>query len=562
MGIPQEIRDIERPPNTVVLPPVKDGSYPVRERIGCKREKGQNRPVSGCIVGHIINGVFVADDLDIVEMRRRNIENKKSKEKNTKNDEITNKNMIDAGQRQGKNENDSRTAVDSNGSWEGLNNSIEKVKIKVKDVEQGVQILAWGSIAFAYILMRPLFTELAQCYAVEDVKLIVAMVILKVCNREVPDCDLQQKYLGSVLKFLIPNISIGRNNVSVFQKCLGQRYSQIVSFMRLRTAALQEYEPIIIDGTLKSDESKVNHLSESSRKAKDKGTNDISVLVLLSAERHELICSMCFSGNIPDASSFPRILEEYNITRGLLVGDKGFPVGSIKEWVNGHPELHYLLPVKRNSKYISKHNLRDYRDNLENMNTVLYKKVYDEEDKVWVYSFHNSSIASREHKSYVRNFTKRSDNFLDALKDFGDIDLVSDLDLSPERAYGLVTGRWEIEVTMRFYKMALGFDQTRLHADPSVIGGEFIDFLASLLHYRMIQKFIELNILKNTKTFKAAKETLGKALIAQPVENEPWVLNHLTQKELSTLKKLGLIDGDAAVPLGAIPPILVKRQMK
>ena len=80
MGIPQEIRDIERPPNTVVLPPNKNGAYPVRERIGCKREKGQNRPVSGCIVGRIINGVFVPDDPDIVEARRKNIGKKNSKE--------------------------------------------------------------------------------------------------------------------------------------------------------------------------------------------------------------------------------------------------------------------------------------------------------------------------------------------------------------------------------------------------------------------------------------------------------------------------------------------------
>ena len=103
MGIPQEIRDVDRPTNTVVLPPGKDGSYPVRERIGCKREKGQNRPVSGCIVGHIINGVFVEDDPDIIEARRRSIGKKKSKENGPKNSEVASKNKMDVAQYQGKN---------------------------------------------------------------------------------------------------------------------------------------------------------------------------------------------------------------------------------------------------------------------------------------------------------------------------------------------------------------------------------------------------------------------------------------------------------------------------
>lgn len=550
MGIPQEIRAVKRPTNTVVLPPGKDGSYPVRERIGCKRSNGKNLPVSGCIIGHIIDKVFISDDPDLVAKRRKQIGKKQDKVEAEVDDQRTVPEVTHA-------ENRGRNSVASANIWKNISNNIQKVQKAQYSNEQGIQVLDWGIIVYTYSFIRPLIYELAQCYAVDDVKLISAIAVLRVCYPGVKDYELQKKYNRSVLKWLIPGINIGKNNVSYFQTALGDRYSQIVSFMEKRTANIQEYEPILIDGTLKSDESEVNHLSAPSRKAKDKGTKDISLLVLLSAERHEPICSMCFSGNIPDSSAFSRVLEEYNIKRGMLVGDKGFPVGSIKEWAASHPELHYLLPVKKNSKYIAKHHLREYKNKLNNNDTVLYTKAYDKQDRIWIYSFHDASIAGREHQSYVHNFEKRTSEFLDELCNFGDLDLISDIDMIPDKAYDFYRGRWEIEVSMRYYKMILDFDQTRVNIDPSVIGSEFINFLSSVINYRMIQEFIRLDICKDTKTYKEAKDTLQNAQIVLPKEDEPWVLKCITEKELATLRKLGLMAEKEAVPVDGIPKITI-----
>lgn len=577
MGIPQEIRAVARPTNTVVLPPGKDGSYPVRERIGCKRHNGQNQPVSGCIIGHIIGNVFIWDDPNIVDARRKKIEKRQNigktevgdqssapEEEDNENQGSSSKEKDNENQGSSSEEKDNKNQ-DSNlnafsGTWEGHSNNIEQVQKARCCCEQGIQILDWGIIVYTYSFIRPLISELVKFYAVEDAKLISAIAVLRVCYPGVKDYQLQKKYDRSVLKFLIPNINIGKNNVSDFQAALGERYKQIVSFMANRTKNIKEYEPILIDGTLKSDESDVNHLSAPSRKAKDKGTKDISLLVVLSSEQHDPICSMCFSGNIPDASAFPRILEEYNITRGMLIGDKGFPAGSIKEWTAAHPELHFLLPIRRNSKYIEKYHLREYKNKLNNIDTVLYSKAYDKQDKVWIYSFHDATIAGREHKSYVHNFEKRSGNFLDELSNFGDIDIISDIDMTPEKAYEYYQGRWEIEVSMRYYKMALNFDETRVNTDYTVIGSEFINFLANVINYRMIQEFIRLDIRKDTKTYKEAKDTLVNAQIALVFDDEPWILKRITERERSTLEKLGLIKGNEAVPMGNVPRITISRK--
>jgi hypothetical protein len=61
MAIPEEIRKVERPRNTIV---VKRGNgprmYAVVERVGCKRVGNRNVPVNGRTVGYIMQGMFVA----------------------------------------------------------------------------------------------------------------------------------------------------------------------------------------------------------------------------------------------------------------------------------------------------------------------------------------------------------------------------------------------------------------------------------------------------------------------------------------------------------------------
>ncbi|MFA6844414.1 MAG: hypothetical protein WCR02_01675, partial [Sphaerochaetaceae bacterium] len=60
MAVPEEIRNVERPRNTIVI---DNGTgckrYAVIQRVGCRRENGRNLPVNGKTVGHIIDNVFV-----------------------------------------------------------------------------------------------------------------------------------------------------------------------------------------------------------------------------------------------------------------------------------------------------------------------------------------------------------------------------------------------------------------------------------------------------------------------------------------------------------------------
>ena len=70
MGVPEEIRKVERPVNTIVYK-VKEGTYGVRERAGLKYgPDGKPRPVNGKVVGHIVNGKYVPLVADCTEHNR------------------------------------------------------------------------------------------------------------------------------------------------------------------------------------------------------------------------------------------------------------------------------------------------------------------------------------------------------------------------------------------------------------------------------------------------------------------------------------------------------------
>lgn len=62
MGVPEEIRRVKRPTNTIVVENKTDGphKYAVRERKGMKYVPGGNpQPVNGKVIGHIFDGRFV-----------------------------------------------------------------------------------------------------------------------------------------------------------------------------------------------------------------------------------------------------------------------------------------------------------------------------------------------------------------------------------------------------------------------------------------------------------------------------------------------------------------------
>ena len=480
MPIPQNILTVQRPVNTVVISYGKNNDlYAVRQRTGCKYVQGRRVPVNGPTIGHIVDGVYMP-----------------------------------AG-----------TAGHDN---------VTSLPIDLKD---------WANAVLCDSVFHTMIEELCRVYSRADALKVYCISILRVCDPGIKDYEIKEAYDTSFLSELYPNVALSKNTVSTLLNDLGKTCSRITKFMRNRTAAIGMDHHLLIDGTLKSNESTINTLSDFSRKAGVKGTKDISVLYAFDLEQMEPVCSKCFPGNMLDLVSYESFISENGITKGIIVADKGFPASAAGEYFKTHPDLHYLNPVKRNAKAIETYRLMDFVNILDGYEGITYSKRRCAEEAKWYYSFRDARRAAKEEQDWLRRAKKTNSYDLEKLRTkqeaFGTVVLECDLDLPAETVYKAYDNRWEIEIVMRFYKSACEFDETRVHDDYSVIGSEFCDFLSTVLTFRLIKRFDEAKALEKY-TYKKIMSVLTRAKKVN-LDGGNWSLIKINPSHEELLVSLGIL---------------------
>ena len=487
MAIPKEILAVERPKNTIVVAYGKNKDlYAVRQRIGCKNVNGRHLPVNGPTVGHIVDYCYVPID-------------------------------------------------------DASPSDISDAPIDMKD---------WANVVLCDRLFKSILDELSAVYSRQDAVRLYCIAILRVCDAGIRNNELKEAYDTSFLSELYPGVALSKNTVTVFLNDLGKTASRIVQFMCNRTAAVGIDHHLLVDGTLKSDESSVNSLSDFSRKARTKGTRDISVLFAFDLEAMEPICSKCFPGNMLDLTSYKAFISENGITKGIIVADKGFPSTAAEQQFRDHPDLHYLNPIKRNSKLIGRHHMMDFTGILDGFDWITFRKEKCSGVDKWLYSFRDSIKAAKEERDWLCRAKKEKEYSLEKLREkqagFGTIVLECDLDLPPETVYKAYAKRWEIELVMRYYKSACEFDETRVQDDYSVIGSEFCDFLSTVLTFRLIDAFDKAKILERMP-YKKVLSALSRAKKVR-LDGKDWQLIRINPSHEKILQELGLLDSPGQIP--------------
>ena len=487
MPIPKAILAVKRPTNTVVIAYGKDKNlYAVRQRIGCKNDNGRHLPVNGPTIGHIVDGQYVPIELTVPA---------------------------------------------------GISGN-------------AVDLKEWANVVFCDTKFADIQEELLKVYSRHDMLTIYNVAILRVCVPGIKDYELKEAYETSFLSELYPGVALSKNTVSEFLNNLGKSCSKITMFMHNRAAAVKMEHHLLIDGTLKSNESRVNTLSDFSRKAKTKGTRDISVLFAFDLEAMEPICSKCFPGNMLDLTAYESFIQENGITKGIIVADKGFPSSAVKDQFRENPDLHYLNPLKRNSTLIRTYAMLDFTGILPGKDGITYRKEKCSGVNKWLYSFRDVRRAAKEEQDWLKRAKKKETYDLEILREkqsvFGTIVLECDLDLTPETAYKAYEKRWEIEIAVRFYKSACEFDETRVHDDYSVIGSEFCDFLSTLLTFRLINAFDSIKLLEHM-TYKKIMSSLKRAKKVK-IFGGDWQLIKINPSLVEILQKLGILEAQESVP--------------
>ncbi len=188
----------------------------------------------------------------------------------------------------------------------------------------------------------------------------------------------------------------------------------------------------------------MNTLSRRSRKYREVKHRQYVKMYAYSADRMEPVCSKIYPGNMTDSRSVGDFIRTFEISKGIIVADKGFPVSSVEDAVRGADGIHYLLPLKDNQETIAEHSMLDFDGSIPGT-AVQSKKVRVSKD-VWLYSFRDPDIAAEEEDEYVR---KHPDGYdpedLKARKPaFGTIVFQSDLDLTSARVNQMYEDRWLI----------------------------------------------------------------------------------------------------------------------
>ena len=443
MVVPENIRNVPRPRNTVICPNRKPGPYQwaVRCRSGTRYIPGKGtQPINGPVVGHIIGGKFYP--------------------------------------------------VDSGPLIAGEGDS--------EYYAPSTRAIQYGATALALTVVEDLVQDLASVFTPQQTYDIISIAILRCTNPGIKDCRLGGEYEKSLLSIRFPGATLSAGSREKLYKELGKNKDKRVEFFTRRIEAIKADDHVIIDGTLKNDNSTVNNVSANCGRGGKKGRKYLNILFAYDVKNGEPLCSKVYPGNFTDSNAYHDFVETNNITRGILITDKGFFPHKIADLLDANPDLHFFTPLKRNDSRITNNKMRDFKGSwVEGDTYILYKKAQIKGGR-YLYSFYDGLKSFNEAKSYLSRLGKNNkydfSKFLEKRDAFGTIVFESDLDMDPLTAYRTYKERWMVETLFDFYKNTLGLNETRVQNDYEVIGSDFVNYITTVIGCRMNAIIREANL--------------------------------------------------------------------
>lgn len=382
--------------------------------------------------------------------------------------------------------------------------------------ERKVDVKDYGQFVLCNSSAGDLFQKLADVFDVKTAKQLYMIALLRAANPGLKNRDIQMAYETSWASEVYPGVPLSQNVVSALLQNVGMEYSLIVKFMRERVASLTG-KRVVIDGMLKDNNSVTNTFSEYSRKARTKGSEDISMLYAYDLETQEPVAAKVYPGNMLDLTSLDSFIKEMTFKSNTLIFDKGFFSREVFERLDKMDGLEYIAPLKQSNKVIAEYGILDdictplkgYADG-----TVLYKKVKTR-DGMFLYAYRDPQIAADQEVGYIVHGTGKGTFSEDRLKgkrkEFGTIVFMSKADMSPLEVYIAYKSRWDIECMFDMYKNIIDLDTVNVQGDYRLYAIEFINYLSTIITARVRKTICNTEIVvsetkSGTKKTKPANE--------------------------------------------------------
>lgn len=506
MAVPEYIRKVQRPVNTIVDDNGRDGPnrYAVRVRASVRYVKGKKnpQPKNGKVIGHIVDGRYVP------VQRKGAKEVKECKAQTTK-------------------------------------------SVSTDRVEPFA--LSYGSSALVKSVCSDIFSDLIDVFGPQLAYNIIAAASVQVIKPGISSARMSTFYRRSFISVYYPGSAISINSLTKMYEELGMDFKRKADFFKKRMDAVSAEHHIAIDGTLIQDNSSQNSLSQFSYKSRVKSAKDISVLYAYGIELQEPLCAEVFLGNCVDASAYKSFIRDNYIYKGILVADKGFPPSKIDSELKVRPALHFLSPLKRNDTRISSNNMLTDMKVLKGVDGAVLYNVKQIKGGRFLYAFKDTGRSYAECKDYLLRAAKNDDFEYDKYERknelFGLIVFESDLELSPLVVYKSYADRWLLEMLFRQFRYFEEFDTTKVQGDFTVMGKEFVNLISTIITSRILKVIDKTDLLKKMSLGDLIDD-LGTAwrctdtnINETPASSDDkWV--HTLDCVMTELEKLGLSVSD------------------
>ena len=413
-------------------------------------------------------------------------------------------------------------------------------------------IREWGLAAFMRSVSDDIIEDLCKCYELKEAHTILVMAMLRLIRRSIPASRFSVYYRKTFLSVFYPGLALSENTVCKLLRNIGTDDEKRHDFAKLRLKRVLPGHSIAIDGTLKTNNSIVNNLSDWSHKSRVRGEKDIFVLYAYDVQLMEPIFCDVVGGNTLDAKALLRFIDRNHLKEGIIVTDKGFQLNEIESYLTKHPMLHFLLPIKRNNKLIEQYEMTSgYQKALEGQYAGVLGKKVKMEDGRFLYSFSDPDRAWAEDKAMRCQLSLHQEEDLEQYeakhKLFGVIVFISDLDLDLNTVYKRYDERWILESTFALFKGDLGLFTTAVQDEYSVRGREFVNYIGTIIASRLRNEADKAGLL-DKMTFGNLLEDLSDAdrrsnapPSIKPVRYDPYWEFEL-ESVYDEMEVLGLID--------------------
>ena len=435
-------------------------------------------------------------------------------------------------------------AVDLGTIGEIIDGKYVEIRQEPKKQNKHIDIKDYGEFALCNKAADNLFQDLAKVFDIKTAKQIYVIALLRACDKDIKNRDLQFAYETSFISEIYKGVPLSENTISKLLLNVGMEYRYIRQFMQNRLSAFNG-KNLIIDGMLKDCNRTTDTFSEWSRKGAKKGSMDLNLLYAFDPATQEPLAVKPYPGNMLDLTAVDDFINDFPITSGILVMDKGFSSGAVLSKLKQIDGLSYLVPLKQSSKKVSENGLLEpFASVLDGYTdaTILYKKVAVS-DGTFLYAFRDPRCAYEQQVGYIsfgrKKGTYTEDKFLSKLDQFGLIVFESKSDLEPLEVYRAYAERWEIEIMFDLYKNIIDLDTVNVQGDYRLYATEFVNYISVIIDSR-VKKMVAKDKIASKYSLHQIFRYLSKCKRLRVGESDNWIPNQTVKYVSELAKSLGV----------------------